>query len=217
MGINGRRLAEAIAQVIGRKTDKVWSLYKAVGDFGLVAEKLLPEQGKRLTIQAVYDRLLEIAQMFGSGSAEKKLVNLVQLLSQLGKLEARYLASIVRGKLRLGVGDAILMDALSQSLGKPQIRDDLEHAYTFSSDLGLVAYVSMPEGEKDLEKIRPTPGRPILPALAQRVPSPAAALNRLGEPIVEPKYDGLRLQLHKDGRRIWLFTPGLYVHSSSGL
>lgn len=209
LGINERRLAEAIAKVVGKKTEKVWSLYKDMGDFGLVAEKLLPEQGQGLTIQAVYDRLLEIAQMTGSGSAEKKLRHLVHLLSQLGKLEARYLARIAQGKIRLGVGDAMLMDGLSQSLGKGEIRDDIEHAYTFSSDLGLIAYISMTEGGKGLEKVRPTPGRPILPALAQRVPSPAAAVNKLGRLIVEPKYDGLRLQLHKDGHRIWLFTRRL--------
>jgi DNA ligase 1 len=209
LGINERRLADAIAQVAGKKSDKVWSLYKDIGDFGLVAEKLLSEQGRGLRIQAVYERLLEIAQMTGTGSAEKKLGHLVQLLSQLGKLEARYLARIVQGKLRLGVGDAMLMDGLSRSLSKPELRDAIEHAYTFSSDLGLVANVSMTEGEKGLEKIRPTPGRPILPALAQRVPSPAAAVNRLGRLIAEPKYDGLRLQLHKDGHRIWLFTRRL--------
>jgi DNA ligase-1 len=209
LGINERRLAESIAQVVGKKTEKVWSLYKDMGDFGLVAERLLPAQGPGLTIQDVYDKLLEIAKTSGSGSAEKKLVHLVQLLSQLGKLEARYLARIAQGKLRLGVGDAMLMDGLSQSLGKPELRDDIEHAYTFSSDLGLVAYISKTEGGKSLERVRPTPGRPILPALAQRVPSPAAAVNRLGRLIAEPKYDGLRLQLHKDGQRVWLFTRRL--------
>jgi DNA ligase 1 len=209
LGINERRLAEVIAQVAGKKSDKVWSLYKDMGDFGLVAEKLLSEQGRGLSIQAVYDRLLEIAQMTGTGSAEKKLGHLVQLLSQLGKIEARYLARIAQGKLRLGVGDAMVMDALSQSLGRLELRGDIEHAYTFSSDLGLVVYVSMIEGGKGLEKIRPIPGRPVLPALAQRVPSPAAAVNRLGRLIAEPKYDGLRLQLHKDGQRIWLFTRRL--------
>jgi DNA ligase 1 len=209
LGINERRLAEAIAQVVGKKTEKVWSLFKDMGDFGLVAERLLPEQGQGLTIQDVYDKLLQIAQTSGSGSAEKKLVYLVQLLSQLGKLDARYLTRIAQGKLRLGVGDAMLIDGLSQSLSQPELRDDIEHAYTFSSDLGLVAYISKTEGEKGLEKVRPTPGRPILPALAQRVPSPAAAVNRLGRLIAEPKYDGLRLQLHKDGQRVWLFTRRL--------
>jgi DNA ligase 1 len=209
LGINERRLAEAIAQVVGKKTEKVWSLYKDMGDFGPVTERLLSEQGQGLTIRDVYDKLLAIAQTSGSGSADKRLVHLVQLLTQLGKSEAKYLARILQGKLRLGVGDAMLMDGLSQSVGSPELRDDIEHAYTFSSDLGLVAQVSMTEGEKGLAKVRPTPGRPILPALAQRVPSPAAAVNRLGRLIAEPKYDGLRLQLHKDGHRIWLFTRRL--------
>ena len=209
LGINERRLAEAIAQVVGKKTEKVWSLYKDVGDFGVVAEKLLAEQGQKLTVQQVYDMLLEIAQTAGSGSTEKKMGHLVRLLSRLGKIEARYLARIAQGKLRFGVGDVTLLDALSHSLGKPKLRADIERAYAFSSDLGLVAYVSMTEGEKGLERIRPTPGRPVLPALAQRVTSPAAALTRLGRVLVEPKYDGLRLQLHKDGNRIWLFTRRL--------
>ena len=209
LGLNERRLAEALAQVVGQKTDKVWSLYKDAGDFGLVAEKLLPGEGRKLTIQAAYDRLLEIAHTVGSGSAEKKLRQLVQLLSQVGKIEARYLARIIQGKIRLGAGDVTVMDALRLSMGKRELRGKIEQAYTFSSDLGLVASLLKLEGEKGLEQIRPTPGRPVLPALAQRVPSPAHALKKLGRLIAEPKYDGLRLQLHKNGSRIWLFTRRL--------
>ncbi|MGZ6218751.1 MAG: ATP-dependent DNA ligase [Syntrophales bacterium] len=209
LGINERRIAEGIAQVVGKDIDEVWTLYKTSGDFGIAAESLFPEQGKRLSIQQVYNELLKVARMTGPGSTELKLKLFARLLSQLGKLEARYFVRIAQGKLRLGVGDAIVIDALSQSRGDHPLRDKIERAYIFSSDLGLVAYTLLTEGEKGVEKIGPTPGRPILPALAQRVPSLADAVERLGSLIAEPKYDGFRLQLHKDGDRIWLFTRSL--------
>ncbi|MCL5411191.1 MAG: ATP-dependent DNA ligase [Patescibacteria group bacterium] len=209
MGIDERRLTEGIARVTNRSLEETWSLYKTLGDFGLVTERLLPERNKTLSIEQTYEKLVKMAQTSGPGSTEVKNKLLVELLTQLNRLEARYLVRIVQGKLRLGVGDATILDALAESVGNLDLRPKIERAYTFSSDLGLVTYILRTKGIEGVEKIGPTPGRPILPALAERLPSSEEAIKKLGRLIAEPKYDGLRLQLHKDRDKVWLFTRRL--------
>src|SRR5581483_467316 len=93
--------------------------------------------------------------------------------------------------------------------GSLALRPRVERAYSFCSDLGLVAQTLSAGGPDALDAIRPTPGRPVLPALAERLPSPEAVIQKLGRILAEPKYDGLRLQAHKDGERVWLFTRRL--------
>lgn len=215
-GIDEHRISESLAKIAGKKVETIWKLYKTLGDLGLVAQEVLIEKNQPLSILQVYDNLLKIAQTIGPRSAEIKVELLSKLLLKLSKLEARFLVRIIQGKLRLGVGDATVLEALVKSnltlvksLGKPEIRDKIEHAYTLSSDLGLVAETLKTKGLKGIEIIGPAPGRPVLPALAQRVPTPQDAIKKIGKLIAEPKYDGLRVQLHKKDKQIWLFTRRL--------
>lgn len=207
--IDEHRITESLAKATGKGTNDIWVLYKTLGDLGLVASEVLPEKDRLLSIYQIYRDLTKIAQTVGPRSTEIKVELLVGLLAQLSKLEARYIVRIVQGKLRLGVGDATVMEALARGLGKPELRSEIERAYTLSSDLGLVAETLLTEGVKGVQMFGPTPGRPVMPALAQRVSRAEDAIKKIGRVIAEPKYDGLRLQLHKRDDRIWLFTRRL--------
>src|SRR5690606_2420735 len=83
------------------------------------------------------------------------------------------------------------------------------YAYNVCSDLGLVARALAERGPEGLTIFRPTPGRPVRPALADRLASPESSIRRLGTVIAEPKYDGIRLQMHRDGERVWLYSRRL--------
>lgn len=84
---------------------------------------------------------------------------------------------IAQGRLRLGVGDATLVDALSMaSRGDRSLRPRIERAYSFCSDLGLVAEMLLSRGPDALDRIQPTPGRPVLSALAERLPTAGAIM-----------------------------------------
>ncbi len=207
LGVDERRLAQAIAAAAGTPVEEVWRLYKQRGDLGLVAEGLLPPEGRPVSVQQAFQQLLRVAE---TGGYEEKVMLFSDLLRWLGGREARYLVRMAEGRLRLGVGDATIMDALSvASVGTRKLRPRIERAYSFCSDLGLVAQTLLSGGSDALDRIRPTPGRPILSALAERLPSPEAIVRKLGRAIAEPKYDGLRLQAHKDGDHVWLFTRRL--------
>jgi len=210
LGMDERRIAESIAAATATSLDEAWRLFKQRGDLGLVAELLLPPRGQPVSVQEAYQQLRRIATTTGPGALEKKVELLRDLLRRLGGPEARYLVRIAQGRLRLGVGDATIMDALSVArVGNTSLRPRIERAYSICSDLGLVAQILFAEGPDALDRIHPAPGRPVLSALAERLPSPEEVVRKLGPVIAEPKYDGLRLQAHRDGDRVWLFTRRL--------
>jgi len=210
IGVDERRLALAVGDATGIPAAEVWELYKQRGDLGLVAQELLPPQGQPLSVQEAFRQLVRTAEAAGPGAYEEKVKLLADLLRRLGGREARYLVRMAQGRLRLGVGDATIMDALSLAcVGTRNLRPRIERAYSFCSDLGLVADTLLAGGPEALDRITPTPGRPVLSALAERLPSPQAIVKKLGRVVAEPKYDGLRLQAHKDGDRVWLFTRRL--------
>jgi DNA ligase-1 len=208
----GERL---LVRVLGRASDRteaaITRRYKQLGDLGLVAEELAP--GARigwLTVRKAYQELLGVARAAGSGAVERKIGRLVTLLGKASAQEARYLVRIVQGRLRLGVGDATILEAAAAgALGDRGKKQLVEQAYNVRSDLGGVVKLAYARGARGLARVGPAPGVPVRPALAQRLPSAEAIITRLGEVRVEPKYDGFRLQLHRDGDRVWAFSRRL--------
>lgn len=210
LGVDERRIIAAIGEAANVAPRAIEQRYQSLGDLGLVAAELLPPVSDGLTVRAVFQTLLQIASVTGPTSATEKVALLCDLLRRLGGPDARYVVRIADGKLRLGVGDATILDALSvASAGDRSLRSSLERAYNYSSDLGLVARTLLTRGPASLAEIHPTPGRPVRSALAERLPSADAVVRTLGRVILEPKYDGLRLQAQKDGDQVWLFTRNL--------
>ena len=199
-------------------SDEVQTLFKQLGDVGLVAEKV-KEKGpgrtsttfsvtQELSIVEVYQRLVEIAREGGEGSQQRKLDKLVSLFRAVDGLGARYCARIVVGKLRLGFSTMTMLDALSWVAAKDKsFTEALEQAYQNKADIGLLAqeFLQMVRKETELTTIKQnllnlpvSLGVPVVPALCQRLNTSAEIITKLGRVIAEPKYDGLRLQIHID-------------------
>src|SRR5256885_2229829 len=121
-----------------------------------------------------------------------------------------YLVRITLGKMRLGIGDPTVLDALSfAKKGDRSLRPLLEAAYNRSSDLGLMAKTLWAQGLEAIEAIKVTVGKPLRSQLAERLPNPEAVIKKLGLGGVQPKYDGFRLQIHKDGGEARSFSRNL--------
>lgn len=209
-GIGEALAAAALAQATGMSREEIKKLYKQKGDYGDVAQELLPKRSKGLTVAEVFARLKEIATTSGEGAVEKKVSLLAGLLAQMSAQEGRYLLRIPMGHLRLGVGDVTVLDGLSWSeTGDKSLRPTLERAYNITSDLGLVATTFKKYGVKGLQKLKITVGHPIRMELAERAKSAEEIIERLGECALEPKVDGLRVQAHKEGTRVRLFSRNL--------
>ncbi|MDW8294453.1 MAG: ATP-dependent DNA ligase [Aquificaceae bacterium] len=205
-GLSEKLLVEALSKACGVRAKQVEALYKQKGDLGETAQALINWQGKGLSLSRVYEELLTVAQSRGTLDKVMKLIN---LLKGLSGFEAKYAVRIVLGRLRLGVGDATIIDALSLIAGDKAVKPLVERAYNLCSDLGLVAKRLREGGAGVLEEFRVQPGYPIRMALAERVADAEEIVRRLGKCAVEAKYDGFRLQVHKDGRRVDLYSRNL--------
>lgn len=191
-------MIRVIAEAYGKDKDKVRRLYKDMGDLGKVASKLATGRGKTLSVGKVYDKLLKIAEDEGEGSQERKIKSTAQLLNELDSLSARYVARIPVGNLRLGFSDMTVLDALSwMETGDKSAKKDLERFYFLLPDVGQLAKDVKVKGiKKATRNPKPQLGVPVLPMLAQRLKSPAEMIEKMEEVAVEPKFDGLRIQLH---------------------
>ena len=146
----------------------------------------------------------------GEGSVAKKVSLLADLVRQVGKQEVRYLLRIPLGRLRLGVGDPTVMDALSFArTGTKDHRPPIERAYSICSDLATVAKVYWRAGVDGLQQIQVTVGTPVIPAASEREKSMEDLIVRLGRCAVEPKYDGIRCQVHFDGEKVTMYSRHL--------
>lgn len=215
LGVGERFAIAAIAASAGYSGKEVEAHYKKSGDLGDTAEALLGKKRQtalsttRMGISYVYDAMLQIAKASGQGSQELKIKLLTELLNNASPLESRFLVRFVLGRLRLGVGDPTIIDALSVArAGDKSMREPLERAYNVCSDLGHVAKVFY-EDPGRIEKFTVQPFRPLMPALAERLSTPKEIITRLGKCAIEMKYDGFRLQCHKKGARVELYSRKL--------
>ncbi|MDP2766715.1 MAG: ATP-dependent DNA ligase, partial [Candidatus Methanoperedens sp.] len=145
----------------------------------------------------------------GAGSVDAKVRALSGLLADAQPVEAKYIMRTITGKMRLGIADMTILDALAQAFAEKEARDEIERAYNLTSDMGDVAITLSRKGIEGIEKYHARVGRPIRMMLAQRMESAGEILEKLGKAICEWKYDGERIQIHKLGNKISLFSRKL--------
>ena len=211
IGLGERLLITAIAAAYGPPKEEVTKLYRETGDLGVTAQRLaLASQGESPSVVEVHQRLSLIAAAGGEGSQQEKLDGFTGLLRDLDSSSAKHLVRITLGKMRLGIGDPTVLDAMSfAKRGNRSLRPVLEAAYNRTSDLGLVARTLWDAGEGGLDALKVTAGHPLRPQLAERLPNPEAVIKKLGPVGVQPKYDGLRVQIHKNADRVTIFSRNL--------
>jgi DNA ligase-1 len=215
VGVGERFAIGAIAASAGYSINEVDKHYKKSGDLGLTAEELLSKKKqtalmvRKMDVTFVYNSFMKIATSAGSGSQELKIKLLTELLNNSTPIEARFIVRFVLGRLRLGVGDPTILDALSvSSVQDKSLREPLERAYNVCSDMGYVAQVFF-ETPKKIEKFKVSPFKPLMPALAERLSTPEDIIEKIGKCGVERKYDGFRLQCHKKGNNVELYSRKL--------
>ncbi len=218
MGVAERTAIKALARASGRKETEIEKDLQKSGDIGETAQNFLAKRKqsmlgvqKILTAQRVYETLDKMAKTSGSGAVDSKLTLLTGLLSDASPKEAKYILRTATGNLRLGIADMTVLDALAIAYGGGKdARDLIERAYSISSDLGRVADVVAEKGIDGIKEFQVSVFEPIRPMLAERLASPEEILDKLGgKCIAEYKYDGERIQLHKKGDKVVLFSRRL--------
>ncbi|MGB6680166.1 MAG: ATP-dependent DNA ligase [Candidatus Bathyarchaeia archaeon] len=217
IGLAEKLIVRGLSLSSGKTEKTVDTAFRKKGDLGEVAATLLGKKAQQtlmsrtLSVRDVYRIFDKIAKSAGSGSIDIKLRFLSSLMNDASPREAKYIIRMALGKLRLGVADMTILEALASAFtGDVNNKDRLERAYNLSSDLGLIAKIVATSGIEGIKKIKVEIGRPIRPMLAERLSDPTEILEKLsGQAAVEYKYDGLRMQVHISPKSSSIFSRRL--------
>jgi DNA ligase-1 len=220
LGVGPSILYEAIAKACGCQPTQVLDMLRATGDPGTVASAMVEKrrpigfrafisetEAESLSLKDVHDRFLSIARASGKRSQDSKVKNLQFLFSQAGPLEARYIARLAIEDMRIGLGEGGVRDAIARAFSEHGANSEgVERAYNLTNDMGLVACAARRGTLGELSIMINHPIKMMLAQLGESIP---AALGDIGTAAVEWKYDGARVQIHKDGDSVRIFSRRL--------
>ena len=215
LGLAEKLVLKALSVASGIAEEEIEELYIRHGDVGIVAEDAMARKKQRslfseeLTVERVYSTFEEIAKKEGKGAQDFKIKMLANLFHDSKPIEARYISRMAVSRLRLGIADMTLLDALAIAFGEKSDREKVERAYNIFPDMGKIAKTLAEKGIAGTDEIKITVGVPIRAMLAERLRSLEEILAKMGgKAAFEYKYDGIRLQAHI-GKDVRIFSRHL--------
>jgi DNA ligase 1 len=161
-----------------------------------------------LTISDIFRTFGKISEASGSGSRAKKLSLIQTLLTQASPLETEYLVRMMFGEMRIGVVEGLVQDAISLASGAP--RELIRRASMLHGDIGDIAKIAITGGPKELELIGIRLFIPVKPMLAEMAETLDTVLKEHPEgSAFEFKLDGARIQIHKSGDKVRIYSRRL--------
>ncbi|MFC8829963.1 ATP-dependent DNA ligase [Streptomyces sp. NPDC057137] len=160
-----------------------------------------------LTIREADDAVTALAAVAGPGSQTERRRLVQALLGAATEEEQRFLIALLSGEVRQGALDAVAGEALARATEAPPAA--VRRAVMLAGSLQSVAERLLADGPEALGEFRLTVGRPVLPMLAQSAGSLAEALEKLAPCAVEEKLDGIRVQVHREGDAVRVYTRTL--------
>src|SRR5438093_10118144 len=202
--LDASEIALGVAYLSGdTRQGKIGIGYAALKD----ALAATPASSPRLTLAQVDEALASISQIKGEGSAAERQRLLAELFARATAPEQDFLARLLLGELRQGALEGIMLDAIAKAANLPPGR--VRAAAMRAGGLAAVAKAALTEGEKGLARFALRVFQPVQPMLAQPAEDVADALERLGTAAFEWKLDGARVQAHKSGGEIRVYTRSL--------
>ena len=220
LGIGTSLLYASLSKASGMSIRSIESLLRTTGDIGDTALLILKEKQKNqitfssfleeqpeLTITEIYQRFKTASEASGKGSQEVKVKNLQFLFNSSTPREAKYISRLALEELRIGVGEGVLRDAIAKAFSVPA--DLVEHAFMVTNDLGIVAAAAKKGGIEGLKGLGIEINRPIKMMLSQISPDIDADIREMKEAAIEWKFDGVRVQIHKAGNLVTIYSRKL--------
>ena len=238
-GVASRLMLKSLSAATGIRVDKIENEWKKHGDLGLVAESLVKTkkqatlQSTKLTVKKVFDNIRKLAELEGEGTVERKTQLIAELLTSAKPAESKYIVKTILGEMRIGVGEGAMRDAITWAFFGDKIGvkytkeandievedrevynqylDAVQQAYDVTNEFAVVAKAARMKGLEGLKNIGMQIGIPIQVMLALKADTIEEAFESVGKPaVIEFKYDGFRIQAHKDEKgSIKLFTRRL--------
>ncbi len=220
LGIGTSLLYASLSKASGMSIRSIESLVRTTGDIGDTALLILKEKQKNqitfssfleeqpeLSITEVYQRFKTASEASGKGSQEVKVKNLQFLFNSSTPREAKYISRLALEELRIGVGEGVLRDAIAKAFSVPA--DLVEHAFMVTNDLGIVAATAKKGGIEGLNGLGIKINRPIKMMLSQISPDIDTDIREMKEAAIEWKFDGARVQIHKAGNSVTIYSRKL--------
>jgi len=160
-----------------------------------------------LTLLDVDRAFDELAIVKGRGSARARTRILTDLFGRAGESERSFIVRVLLGDVRQGALGGVMEEAVARASGIPV--DRIRRAAMFAGDLDPVAVAALSDGERGLDSFRLALFRPVRPMLAQPAEGIDDALARNGEAAFETKIDGARVQIHREGERVAVYSRQL--------
>jgi DNA ligase-1 len=178
-----------------------------IGWATLAAVQVPAAPARELSVGDVDAALARLEAVVGSGSVAARQQALVELLSRCTPEEADYLRRLLTGEVRQGALAGLVTDAVARAAAVPPAL--VRRAAMLTGDLPRTAALALDGGQDALAGVHLRVLSPVLPMLAATAPSVGAAIADVGEASVEWKLDGARVQAHRDGGTVRLFTRNL--------
>jgi len=217
LDVSWATLSGTIARMAGVERKEFWQAFSKSGDIGSATKAVLENSKTRrqavlferaLTIVEVRRDFSAIAETSGTGSREKKERLMEALFSLASPVEAKYLVRIFIGEMRTGFHEGLMEQTAAKAFDIPLV--DVQKASMVTGDVGEVASVLKAEGREGLGRIGFEVFRPVQPMLAQMADNVEEALKEHGgKTAFEFKYDGARVQIHKHGDEVRIFSRRL--------
>jgi DNA ligase 1 len=166
-----------------------------------------PAQEPSLTVEELDQVIADVQAATGSGSAARRRALLGELLARATEAETLFIRRLFTGELRQGALAGIMVDAIAKAAGVPA--ELARRAYMLSGDLTGTAEIALSAGEQGLRGVGFELFRPVLPMLASTAETVAEALAGFERAAVEWKLDGIRIQIHRRGDDVRVYTRNL--------
>ncbi|GAB3389858.1 ATP-dependent DNA ligase [Humibacter soli] len=206
-GLLSRLGDDEFVPVIGLLVGKPRQGRLGVGWRGLSTLDVPPADVGTLTIGDVDELFATLAAISGGGSAATRTALLEGVMRRATASEQSLLVRVLLGEVRTGALEGVVTDAIAKAAGRPI--ELVRRAAMLSGDLGGTARLALTGTEEELAEVGLVVGRPVLPMLAASAPTVAEALAVTGEASVEYKLDGARIQVHRHGDDVRVFTRSL--------
>jgi len=217
LDVSWAALSGIIERMAGVERKEFWQAFSKSGDIGSATKAVLENSKTRrqavlferaLTITEVRSDFSAIAETSGTGSREKKERLMEALFSLASPVEAKYLIRIFIGEMRTGFHEGLMEQTAAKAFDIPLV--DVQKASMITGDVGEVASVLKTEGMEGIGRIGFEVFRPVQPMLAQMAENVEEALKEHGgKTAFEFKYDGARVQIHKHGDEVRIFSRRL--------
>src|SRR5688572_29982039 len=202
-GVGGATIGDAVAEATGRTPEEVWEPWPKYADPGdTIAESFPDDPSRDVTLLEVAEAFERLAATQGATAKKDALVELLRKVNAQG---ARYIVKILTRELRIGLVEGLVESAIAKAFGRTL--DAVRQANMFTGDIGATALLAKSDA---LTTVKMSLFHPFAFMLAQPEEDPAAIVAALGaDAFADDKYDGIRAQIHTDGRDVRIYSRTL--------